>query len=385
MPNTRQDLQTATTAKTDDAVLYASLELGYKNWLVTSLPPGSEKMSKRDVAGGDARALLDLLERLRVRAETNVGKPTRLIVIQEVGLDGFWIHRVFEKAGIENWLVDPASVAVPRRHRRVKTDKIDGEALIRVLTAFKRGEPRVCAMVVPPSPAEEDRRRIGRERIALLKARIQETNRIKGLLLSQGVRDYQPLKKDRRAELEKLRTGDGRTFPPHLKDEIARGLDRLELILSQIKAIEMVREDMATAAGERAPVNVLTQLKAIGPSLANLLWTEALYRAFENRRQLAAYAGLAPTPWRSGTIDREQGISKAGNARLRAALIELAWLWTRWQQASQLSQWFVARVTGKKGRMRKTMIVALARKLLIALWRFCRDGIVPEGAVLKAA
>jgi transposase len=186
MPNTRQDLQTGTTAKTDDAVLYASLELGYKNWLVTSLPPGSEKMSKRDVAGGDAKALLDLLERLRVRAETNVGKPTRLIVIQEVGLDGFWIHRVLEKTGIENWLVDPASVAVPRRHRRVKTDKIDGEALIRVLTAFKRGEPRVCAMVIPPSPAEEDRRRIGRERSALLKARIQETNRIKGLLLSQG-------------------------------------------------------------------------------------------------------------------------------------------------------------------------------------------------------
>jgi transposase len=267
----------------------------------------------------------------------------------------------------------------------VKTDKIDGEALVRVLMAFKRGEPRVCAMVVPPSPAEEDRRRLGRERSALLKARVQESNRIKGLLLSQGIRDFRPLDKDRRAKLGNLRTGDGRTLPPHLKDEIARGLDRLELILSHLETVEAARDDVAEKAGQRAPVNVLTRLKAIGPALASTLWTEAFYRSFDNRRQLAAYAGLAPTPWRSGTIDREQGISKAGNARLRSALIELAWLWVRWQPASQLSQWFVARVTNQSGRMRKIMIVALARKLLIALWRFCRDGIVPEGAVLTVA
>jgi transposase len=385
MPSTAFSVCPADAGRTDQAVLYASLELGYRSWLLTALLPGTQKLSKRVVVGGDANGLVEMLKRLAAKSEERVGGRTKVIVVQEVGLDGFWIHRMLEKAGVESWLVDPASVAVPRRHRRVKTDKIDGEALVRVLMAFKRGELRVCAMVVPPSPAEEDRRRLGRERSALLKARVQESNRIKGLLLSQGIRDFRPLDKDCRAKLGNLRTGDGRTLPPHLKDEIARGLDRLELILSHLETVEAARDDVAEKAGQRAPVNVLTRLKAIGPALASTLWTEAFYRSFDNRRQLAAYAGLAPTPWRSGTIDREQGISKAGNARLRSALIELAWLWVRWQPASQLSQWFVARVTNQSGRMRKIMIVALARKLLIALWRFCRDGIVPEGAVLTVA
>jgi transposase len=307
------------------------------------------------------------------------------VVIQEAGLDGFWIHRVLEQAGVESFLVDAASVAVPRRYRRAKTDKIDGEALIRVLAAFKRGEPRVCSMVRPPSPDEEDRRRLGRERAVLLRSRIQEINRIKGLLFAQGIRDFEPLDKSRRAKLDLLRTGDGRALLPCLKGEICRAFDRLDVILSQLDEVETARDAIAVDAGVLAPVNMLTKLKAVGPTLANTLWAEAFYRAFENRRQLAAYAGLAPTPWRSGKIDREQGISKAGNGRLRAALIELAWLWTRWQPTSQLSQWFAGRVAGQKGRMRKIMIVALARKLLIALWRFCRDGVVPQGAILKRA
>src|SRR3712207_6042859 len=193
MTNTDHSPQGVGAARADHAVLYASLELGRRSWLVTTLPPGSEKMSRRVVAGGDARALVGLLHRLRAKAEEVAGAPVRIVVIQEVGMEGFWIHRMLHEAGIESWLVDPASVAVPRRQRRAKTDKIDGEALIRVLTAHKRGEPRVCAMVVPPSPDEEDRRRLGRERGATLKARIQETNRIKGLLFAQGVRDYEPL------------------------------------------------------------------------------------------------------------------------------------------------------------------------------------------------
>ncbi len=384
MTNTYHFPQAATAARAEQAMLYASLELGHKSWLVTTLRPGSDKMSRRVVAGGDARALVELLERIRAKAEESASTPIRIVVIQEVGMDGFWIHRVLQEAGIESWLVDPASVAVPRRQRRVKTDKIDGEALIRVLAAYKRGEPRVCAMVVPPTPVDEDRRRLGRERGALLKARIQETNRIRGLLFAQGVRDFEPLAKDRRLRLQAIRTGDGRALPPRLMAEIVRGLERLELILSQLDVIEAAREEMAKDAGERAPVNVLTRLRAIGPSLAATLWTEALYRRFDNRRQVAAYAGLAPTPWRSGKIDREQGISKAGNGRLRSALIELAWLWIRWQPASRLSQWFAARVAGRSGRTRKVMAVALARKLLVALWRFCQDGTVPEGAVLKA-
>lgn len=265
----------------------------------------------------------------------------------------------------------------------VKTDKVDGEALVRVLAAFRRGEPRVCAMVTPPSVDDEDRRRLDRERGVLVATRVQEVNRIKGLLLSQGIRRYGPMDKERREKLETLRTGDGQPLPPRLKDAISRSLDRLELLISQIDAVEAARDELTREVGEDAPVNVLMQLKAIGPTLANTLWTEALYRTFDNRRQVAAYAGLAPTPWRSGKIDREQGISKAGNARLRTAMVELAWLWVRWQPTSELSRWFTARVAGQKGRIRKVMIVALARKLLIALWRFCQDGVVPEGAVLK--
>jgi transposase len=385
MTNTNHHSQNTAAIPADRTFLYVSLELGRATWLVTTLLPGSEKMSRRVIAGGDARALVALLGRLKAKAEEASCTPVHTVVIQEVGMDGFWIHRVLQAAGIESWLVDPASVAVPRKQRRAKTDKIDGEALIRVLVAYKRGEPRVCTMVVPPSPDEEDRRRLSRERDALLKARIQETNRIRGLLFAQGVRDYDPLAKDRRARLRAICTGDGRALPPHLMDEIARGLDRLELILSQLQTIGAAQAKMALAAGERSPVNLLTQLRAVGPSLASTLWGEALYRTFENRRQLAAYAGLAPTPWRSGKIDREQGISKAGNARLRSALIELAWLWIRWQPTSQLSLWFTTRVAGQSGRVRKIMVVALARKLLVALWRYCRDGVIPEGAILKAA
>ena len=371
--------------QSNQALLLVSLELGCSSWLVTSLAPHSDTISKRAVAGGDTNALLELLERLRTRTVERIGQATRIVVIQEAGLDGFWIHRVLEQAGVESFLVDAASVAVPRRYRRAKTDKIDGESLIRVLAAFKRGEPRVCSMVRPPSPDEEDRRRLGRERAVLLRSRIQEINRIKGLLFAQGIRDFEPLDKSRRAKLDLLRTGDGRALLPCLKGEICRAFDRLEVILSQLDEVETARDAIAVDAGMLAPVNMLTKLRAVGPTLANTLWAEAFYRAFENRRQLAAYAGLAPTPWRSGKIDREQGISKAGNGRLRAALIELAWLWTRWQPTSQLSQWFAGRVAGQKGRMRKIMIVALARKLLIALWRFCRDGVVPQGAILKRA
>jgi len=179
MTNTNHRSEAALSVRPEHAVLYASLELGRASWLVTTLLPGSERMSRRTVAGGDTAALVGLLERLRTKAEEGVGGAVRIVLIQEVGMDGFWIHRFLQRAGIESWLVDPASVAVARRQRRAKTDKIDGEALIRVLAAYKRGEPRVCAMVVPPSPDEEDRRRLGRERGALLKARIQETNRIR--------------------------------------------------------------------------------------------------------------------------------------------------------------------------------------------------------------
>jgi transposase len=362
-------------------VLYISLELSPSKWLVTSLLSGTDRMSKHLVPGGDGSVLLRLLAGLRTRAEQRTGAPVATVAIQEAGLDGFSVHRLLEANGVESWVVDPASVAVPRRMRRAKSDAIDGETLLRTLLAFRRGEPRVCSMVHPPSVEEEDRRRITRERRTLLRERIEHTNRIKGLLMSQGVMGYDPLGKDRWARLETLETRDGHALPPRLKAEI----ERLELLARQIKQVEAERDALTATVPEVAagPAALLLRLKGIGPETATLLWLEGLFRTFANRRQLAAYAGLAPTPWLSGRIRREQGISKAGNPRLRTAMIELAWLWLRHQPESALSRWFSERVRAGGGRNRRTTIVALARKLLVALWRYLAHGQVPDGAVLK--
>jgi transposase len=277
---------------------------------------------------------------------------------------------------------------VSRRRRRAKTDKIDGETLVRTLLAYKRGEPRVCSMVKPPTPEEEDRRRICRERKTLIAERVEHVNRIKGLLFAQGVGDYEPLRRDRRARLEDLQTGDGRALPFHLKAQVVRELDRLELILEQLQKVEAARDDLLldrAKANDPAPVVRLLQLKGVGAEFANVLWSEGLYRHFDNRRQLAAYAGLAPTPWQSGSVDHEQGVSKAGNPRLRGTMVQVAWLWLRHQPDSALSQWFHQRVERNGGRLRKPLIVALARKLLVALWQYATAGVVMEGAVIKPA
>jgi transposase len=386
----------AAAIRTQFGAIFVSLELSRSNWLITSLSPGGgEKMSKHSVAAGDMAGLLGRFAELRGKSLARTGATYPIIVIQEAGLDGFWIHRALRQEGIESHVVDAASIAVARRHRRVKTDKIDGEALMRVLLAYKRGEPRVCSMVRAPTPEQEDRRRPCRERKALIVERVQHVNRIKGLLFSQGVGDYEPLRRDRRRRLEALRTGDGRALTPNLKAQIERELDRLELLLEQIETVEAERDALLAAAAETAaapagqptvsPATMLLTLKGIGAEFAAILWTEGLSRSFANRRQVAAYAGLAPTPWQSGTIAREQGVSKAGNPRLRTTMIQLAWLWLRHQPQSALARWFHARLAGARKGARKTTIVALARKLLVALWKYTSAGIVIEGAVMKAA
>jgi transposase len=378
-----------TAIRTQFGAIFVSLELSRSNWLVTTLSPGKgEKMSKHSVTGGDVAELLKLFAELKHRAEARTGQSYPIITIQEAGLDGFWIHRVLEQEGIESHVVDPASIATPRRRRRPKTDRLDGETLVRALLAYKRGEPRVCAMVVAPTPEEEDRRRLCRERGTLIAERIRHANRIKGLLFAQGIADYAPLRRNRRARLEALRTGDGRVLPSHLKAQIGRELDRLELLLEQIKQVE-AEQDALLAAAKNAtspktvpePVAMLLALKGIGANFAAGLWLEAFYRQFANRRQLAAYAGLAATPWRSGGIAHEQGVSKAGNPRLRTTMIQLAWLWLRHQGQSALARWFKAH----SQRGRKSAIVALARKLLVALWKYVAHGVVIEGAVMKNA
>src|SRR6516165_5369675 len=237
----------------DEAILFVSLELSRSTWVATSSALGSRKISKHTLAGGNGRKLLDLLARLKSRAEQRIAAPVKVVTIQEVGLDGFWIHRLLEANGIESHVVDPASIAVPRRHRRAKTDAIDGETLLRTLMAWQRGEPRVCAMTVPPSPSEEDRRRVSRERAMLLRERIRHTNRIRGLLFGQGITNYNPLHKNRRKGLEELRTGDGRSVPAHLKEEILRQIDRLELVLRQINEVEAERDEMLRPAQASSP------------------------------------------------------------------------------------------------------------------------------------
>ena len=242
----RPDALAATAV--ENGIVAVSLELSRSKWLVTSLLPGSEKLSKHMVAAGDGAALLSLLERRRRQAEERVGGPVRVVAIEEAGLDGFWLHRLLEANGIESHVVDAASVAVSRRRRRGKSDGIDGETLLRTLLAWRRGEPRVCSMVRPPRPQEEDRRRVVRERAVLIRERIAITNRVRGLLMSQGITDYQPLRRDRRARLETLMTGDGRALAPQMKRELERALDRLDLLVQQLKAVEAERDAMQEAA-----------------------------------------------------------------------------------------------------------------------------------------
>jgi len=371
--------------RVDLGAIFVSLELSKSTWLVTSLAPGSERISRHTVTGGDTSGLFACFADLRKKAQARTGKLYPLVVIQEAGLDGFWIDRLLSREDwIESHVVDATSIAVPRRHRRVKTDRIDGETLIRTLMAFKRGEPRVCSMVRVPTPEEEDRRRICRERKALVAERVLHVNRIKGLLFSQGIRDYQPLHRDRRKRLEELRTGDDRALLSHIKAQICRELDRLELLLEQIKVVNAERDALVIEkAATPAPAAMLLSIKGIGPEFAAVLQSEGLFRHFNNRRQLAAYAGLAPSPWKSGSIDREQGVSKSGNPRLRTTMIQLAWLWLRHQPNSMLTHWFRDRVTRNGGRFRKVTVVALARKLLVALWKYATAGVVIEGAIMK--
>src|ERR1700680_3674306 len=271
--------------RSDLGAIFVSMELSRSSWVITSLSPGSgEKMSKHSVAAGDICALLARFSSLKQKAFARTGKLFPIVVIQEAGLDGFWIHRALQKEGIESHVVDPASIATSRRRRRAKTDRIDGEALLRALLAYKRGEPRVCAMVKAPAPDEEDRRRLCRERKVLIGERVQHVNRVKGLLFSQGISGYEPLRRDRRRRLDTLQTGDGRLLPDHLKAQVCRELDRVELVLEQIKAVEDERDARLAAQRVAAPAAMLLDIKGIGPEFAAILWSEGLFRHFDNRR-----------------------------------------------------------------------------------------------------
>ena len=409
MPSTIRPCSPAATHE-QDGTLFVALELSLSHWLVAVSAPDASKVSKHRVPACDGPALLALLDRLRRQTEARCGGVVGVISIQEAGRDGFWVHRLLEAHGVQSQVVDPASIAVNRRNRRAKTDRIDAEGLLRTLMAWSRGERQVCSMVRPPSREAEDARRLTREREALVAERTRHANRIKGLLATQGVFGFEPTWQARRARLEELRTPEGQELPPRLKAEIVRQIERLELTMRQIASVEAERDAALAAerqAGDQADAELaspegpataapvlparegagvrLLRLKGIGPETASVLRLEAFHRSFGNRREIAAYAGLTPTPWKSGGLDTEQGISKSGNARLRRTMVQLAWFWLRNQPQSGLSVWYRERVGDGRGRIKRIAIVALARKLLVALWRFVTQGIVPEGAELKAA
>ena len=375
----------ATATDPQPATLFVALELSKAKWLVGLHSPMADKVSRHTIAGGDAPALLMLMliGAARRRAEAGLGGTVRVVTCYEAGYDGFWLQRLLVAHGIANQVIDPASLLVNRRARRRKTDRIDLAGLLRTLMAWHRGEPQVCSMVRVPSPEEEDQRRRGRERERLVKERVQHLGRVKGLLMTQGVRDFQPARRGWRDRLEALRTGDGRPLPDCLKAEIARECRRLALVDEMLDELERERD---AASDGKAPQQaaLLTKLRGIGPTSAHLLAGEVFHRDFANRRQVAAYLGLEPSPWQSGQVDQDQGISKAGNRRARRVAIELAWLWLQHQPDSGLSRWFKDRVGVARGRVRRIMLVALARKLIVALWRYLASGVVPEGASMRA-
>ena len=286
-------------------------------------------------------------------------------------------------------MIQPSSLPVDRRAQRAKTDIIDVEMLLRTLMAWLRGEPRVCSMVPIPSEADEEARRAYREREDLTGERRSIVNKIDGILATLGVKGYKALRRDRREQLTAVRQPDGDAIPQKAKARIERLLDRLDLVLKLIEQVELARDAVlkkdAPADEAERMIRSLTDLRSIGPDFATLLVREAFVRQFRNRRALGGYVGLGGTPFSSGGSEREQGIGKDGNRRVRAAMVELAWTWLRWQPDSALSVWFRARVGAMGGRIKKVLIVALARKLLVALWRYVKDGVIPDGARMKAA
>jgi transposase len=373
----------ATPAARQSATLFVALELSRAKWLVGLHSPVADKISRRTVTGGDAAALLAVIDEPRRRVRAQPGEEVAVAACYEAGYDGFWLHRLLLSHGIASHVVDPASLLVNRRARRRTTDGIDPAGLLRTLMAWHRGERQVCSMVRVPGPEEEDRRRRGRERERLIKERVQHLGRIKGLLMTQGVRDFQPTRGHGRDRLDALRTGDGRPPPSCLKAEIARECRRLALVDEMLAELERERDAEREGAAPRQ-VALLTKLRGVGPTSAHLLAGEVFHRDFANRRQVAGHLGLEPSPWQSGQVEREQGISKAGNRRARRVAIELAWLWLQYQPDSRLSRWFKDRVGAAKGRVRRILVVALARKLVVALWRYLDAGVVPEGALTRA-
>ncbi|HEY4043877.1 MAG TPA: IS110 family transposase [Rhodopila sp.] len=367
-----------------NTTLTVALELSGKSWEVGAVVPGVTRRPRRRLDPRDVAGLLKQLEHWKAEA-TKAGRTIeRVVLTYEAGRDGFWIARYLIAQGIEVHIMHPASIPVDRKKRRVKTDRLDLDMLLRTLLAWLRGEPRACSMVAIPSETEEDQRRPGRERERLVSERIGVENRMQNLLCLHGVSGFKPRLKKAAEWLETLRTFAGERLPEQLMAELRRLMARHQLLSAQLNEIETAREQvLMTEKPDRAAqqIQALVALYGLGLGTATELAYEVFCRSFRDRQALASFVGLAGTPFNSGGSEREQGISKSGNPRVRRLLMQLVWRWLRLQPQSALSQWFMARTGGAKGRIRKVMAVALARKLLVALWRYVETGELPAGAV----
>jgi transposase len=368
----------------DCGTIFVAIELSQRSWLVAIHSPDRDRISRHKLAGGDHAGLLRLIDDVRARAARKLGSVPAVVSCYEAGYDGFWPHRRLTQAGITNFVFDPASIAVEQRARRAKSDRIDGELLLRTLMAYRRGEPRVVRIVRVPSVAQEDERRASREHHRLVREQTAHINRIKSVLRLYGLPVGNPRRRDFLECLARQRDWDGQPLPPHALAEVAREHARLMLVRDQLEALQKASAAPACAAvAEMARRrDLLQRVKGIGPVFSATLVNEAFYKGFRNRREVAAYFGLAPSPWRSGGIEREQGISKSGNRRAREKAVEMAWLWLRHQRDSALTRWFKARSANASKRIKRIAIIALARKLIVALWRYLTGGLVPEGAVI---
>ncbi len=364
--------------------VHLAIELSVSTWLIAYRLPEAEKARFHRVEGGDTKALLALIRDLQSRSSAKLSETVDVACCFEAGRDGVWLSRFLTAQGIAVYVLEPTSILVSRRARRVKTDRLDAEGMLRVLAAWRAGDRKVCSMVRVPTPEQEDAKRPHRERQHLVQERVRVENRIEALLFAQGIRKRPSLRTWSRS-LDELRTGDGRALPPLLRAELDRLRRRLSLLLEMIRELEAEQaEALTTPAKDSAgqQIAALQRIRGIGPNFSAVLVREVFYRDFENRRQLASYVGIAPTPHQSGEMDRDRHISRAGNPRARTTLVQLAWLWLRYQPGSDLASWFRERVGVLQGRTRRIAIVALARKLLIALWRYVATGVIPAGVTL---
>ena len=381
------DLSRSVVAFEQSSTLIAVIEMGAKSWLVAASVPGIERQPLKKLEP-DAAAVLRLIERWRSEAIEAGRTIARIVVAYEAGRDGFWLARWLIACGIEVHVIHSASVAVSRERKRAKTDRLDAAMLMRVLLGWLRGERGHCGMVAIPTLEEEDARRPSRERESLVGERSRIINRMKSALARLGIRGFKAHLRKAPQRLETVRTPEGMVLPPNILEEFRRDMARLALVREQIAEIEKARIERLRRApdtGPHAMVRLLARVIGIAIETADMLVQEVLSRKLRDRRAVARYAGLTGSPDESGTKRREKGLAKAGNARVRRGLIQLAWRFLQFQKESTLVKWFRLRTEGPSGARKTTMIVALARKLLIALWRLVTTGEVPEGVALRPA